>query len=352
MAKQSDFSGTRILITGHTGFSGIWLSMLLTALGAEVRGYSRDNSAFSTLFPTKLIEDSWGFCYGDIADTSTLRSQLKEFKPNLVFHLAAQSLVSYGYENPLETFSSNTFGTASVLDACLGIEELLGVVVITTDKVYKEGPELKTETSPLEGRDPYSSSKVAAEHVVAGYRALFQESGVVISVARGGNIIGGGDWSRNRIVPDLIRAYLDKRPLSVRHPNASRPWQHVLDLVNAYVQIGHRIVFGQGQLVNTELNVGPDPAFEYSVLDLIEEFRLRGIGVDIQVDEPKVHEATKLQISSQRSQAILGWVPRLSFSSTVSLTAEWYRMVCVDGAQGYDSAKGQVMGFLLENGDQ
>ncbi len=352
MAKQSDFSGTRILITGHTGFSGVWLSLLLTALGAEVRGYSRDNSAFSTLFPAKQIEEGWVFRYGDVADTATLRAQLREFKPNIVFHLAAQSLVSYGYENPLETFASNTLGTASVLDACLGIEELLGVVVITTDKVYKEGPELKTESSPLEGRDPYSSSKVAAEHVVAGYRTLFKESGVVISVARGGNIIGGGDWSRNRIVPDLIRAYLDESTLSVRYPNASRPWQHVLDLVNAYVQIGHRIVSGQGQLVNTEFNVGPDPDFEYSVLDLIEEFRLKGIGVDIRVDEPRVHEASKLQISSQRSQALLGWNPRLSFSSTVGLTAEWYRMVCVDGAQAYESAKGQVMGFLLENGEQ
>jgi CDP-glucose 4,6-dehydratase len=137
----------------------------------------------------------------------------------------------------------------------------------------------------------------------------------------------------------------------VRYPNSSRPWQHVLDLVNSYVQIGNRIVSGQGQLVNTEFNVGTDPKLEYSVVDLIETFRLKGIGVDIQLEEPKVHEATKLQISSLRSHALLGWSPNLNFSSTVGLTAEWYRLVCVDGANAYETANRQVMDFILGNGE-
>ena len=346
MNKAENLAGVRVLVTGHTGFSGVWLTTLLDQLGAEVRGYSRDDTSFSTLFPEGTIGKKWNSTFGDVLDLPRLSEELSSFRPDIVFHLAAQSLVKEGYARPLETFRTNALGTATVLEACLAQDGLMGVVVITTDKVYEEGAQVKTEGSNLLGRDPYSSSKVCAEHVVLGYRQHFKEAGVTLTVARGGNIIGGGDWAKNRIIPDLVRASLHSKPLLLRYPKASRPWQHVLDLVNCYASIGSEIVSGQGALVSTEFNVGPDPSQERTVWDLVEEFGSYGFIVETQFEEPGVHEADRLQISSQRSKDLLGWAPGLDFGASVQLTAEWYRLICMDSADAYETTRRQVMDFL------
>ena len=346
MKLENAYGGSRVLITGDTGFSGVWLSNLLSTLGAEVLGFSRDKTSFSTLFPTDEKLRNWGTYFGDIVDTKLLKEKIVGFKPDLVFHLAAQSLVSVGYQNPMETFRSNALGTASVLEACLGQPGLKGVIIITTDKVYKEGPETKTESSPLQGSDPYSSSKVCAEHVVLGYRKLFEDSGIVIAVARGGNIIGGGDWAKNRIVPDLIRAFLKSETLSLRYPNASRPWQHVLDLVNAYALLGEQMLIGMGGGVDSEFNVGPRTGQEFSVLDLVYEFRVCGVPVEIAIQPSALHEAERLQISSMKSETVLNWSPKLDFSSAVQLTSEWYRLVSLGGANAFEVTKGQIAKFI------
>ena len=345
----SAFAGTRVLITGDTGFSGVWLSTLLSTLGAEVLGFSRDETSYSTLFPIDK-GGNWDTCFGDIVDTQLVREQIRGFKPDLVFHLAAQSLVSIGYVNPLETYRTNSMGTASVLDACLGQPDLKGIIVITTDKVYKEGPELNTETSLLQGNDPYSSSKVCAEHIVLGFRKLFEDSGIAIAVARGGNVIGGGDWAKTRIVPDLVRSFLNSEPLYLRFPNSSRPWQHVLDLVNAYALLGEKILKGQGWEVDSEFNVGPRSGREYSVLDLVNEFQASGMPVEISIQSSKFHEADKLQISSLKSETTLNWSPKLDFSSAVHLTSEWYEVVSQRGEDAFEVTKSQVKDFLsMEN---
>lgn len=346
MVRLGELSGTRVFVTGHTGFCGVWLASMLTALGAEVRGYSRDDTSFSTLFPAQTILRHWNSEFGNIIHTPNLRRSLLEFQPDIVFHLAAQSRVYDGYRNPLESFSTNALGTASVLQASLDVEAIRGVVVVTTDKVYEESPSIKTEDSPLKGSDPYSSSKVAAEHIVLGYRTLFKAAGKAIGVMRGGNVIGGGDWGRDRIVPDLIRASLGSKPLSLRNPSATRPWQHVLDLVHAYTLVGRFMLGEKQELSDSEFNVGPDSNHEFSVMDLVKGFESNGIKVNINSVSPKYKEAERLRICSAKSGEVLGWWPCFDFNESVALTSIWYKAVCFENKDPYEVSRIQVEDFL------
>lgn len=348
MFKTRNYAGARVFVTGDTGFSGVWLSTLLSEMQAEVLGYSRDDTNFSTLFPPGEGGKIWQTFIGDVNDSHHLKAQMLAFKPDLVFHLAAQSLVSEGYKNPLETFKSNSLGTASVLDACLSQKNLKGVIIITTDKVYKEGPGLNAEDAPLEGKDPYSSSKVCAEHVVLGYRQIFQSAGIFLTVVRGGNIIGGGDWAKTRIVPDLMRAFLSAQPLQLRYPGASRPWQHVLELVGAYAFFGDFILGNRGALVNSEYNIGPRVEREYSVMDVVKEFDSNGLSVKTEIVPAVSYESNRLRISSLKAQSVLAWSPKLDFSKSVQLTADWYKSVCLEGRNSFAVSKEQVSQFISD----
>jgi CDP-glucose 4,6-dehydratase len=200
-----NYSGARVLITGNTGFCGVWLSSLLHILGAKVYGFSRDSSNFSTLFGPEEIEQKWPTVKGRVEDKIHFQNSVASIAPDLIFHLAAQSLVGRGYKSPFETFESNFNGTLSVLESSLTAPSLKGLVVITTDKVYADSSKLNTENSTLGGIDPYSCSKVAAEYAVTAYRPIFSNKNISLAVVRGGNVIGGGDWSEDRLVPDIVK---------------------------------------------------------------------------------------------------------------------------------------------------
>jgi CDP-glucose 4,6-dehydratase len=346
MDIYSGLKGLRVLVTGDTGFSGVWLCHILQMQGAEVKGYSRDDFDFSTLFRDKDFQDSWERKTGLVEDLNSLSKVIGDFKPELIFHLAAQSLVGRGFSHPMETFSSNVMGTASVLKASLSSSELRGVVIVTTDKVYKESSKALKEDSLLGGKDPYACSKVAAEEVVKGFRPFYEKRQISLSVARGGNIIGGGDWSENRIVPDLVKAKLQNQEISLRYPASTRPWQHVLDLVYSYSVIGSAMIKECSARTNSIYNVGPSEFDVYSVLDLVEEFELHGFQVEKKFVDPALIESATLTINSDLIGEQLGWSPRLKFTDAVRLTADWYQNVTEEKVGGHTMTRKQTDEFL------
>ena len=346
MGGRIDFAGKRILITGHSGFSGTWLSHMLRILNAEILGFSRDDSEFSTAFPANGIADALPTSFGNILNGEDFSSQVESFQPHIVIHLAAQSLVKEGYKSPVDTFATNTVGTAQVLDSSLLSKCLNGVIVITTDKVYAENSEVKFETSPLGGSDPYSCSKVGAEEVVKAFRKKYARQGVSLSVVRGGNIIGGGDWSNDRLVPDIVRAHLNGENLVLRFPEATRPWQHVLDLVYAYSIVAWAMLTNPGPATNTEYNVGPDGESSLSVLDLVGMFSRNGFHVAYAVIPGEEHESRFLEINSSKILRELGWSPKISAETAVALTTEWYKMVLGKKADPHELTRQQIMEYL------
>lgn len=323
--KLMDFRGVRVLITGNTGFCGLWLSALLEQLGAEVTGFSRDQSDFSTMFKPRDISLKWPTEAGCIEDAERFHAVISEKKPDLIFHLAAQSLVQRGYAFPRETFQANAIGTLNVMESALTLPHLKGVVVVTTDKVYASSDQPNFEDSPLGGIDPYSCSKVSAEQIVKSFRYLFNQQKVPLTVVRGGNVIGGGDWSENRLVPDIVRASLSGQALLLRYPGALRPWQHVLDLVYAYAVIGNRMLDGFSDVTNTEYNVGPNQEESVSVRDVVDLFAKCGFVVPVKIVPPANYESAQLLINSEKIREALGWRAEYTGFTAVEQTAIWYR---------------------------
>ena len=313
---------------------------------ASVLGYSRDDSQFSTLFNRNGISSVFPTAFGNVEDGNAITRQIDVFQPHLVIHLAAQSLVKYGHTNPVETFATNAVGTAQVLESSLISRDLLGVLVVTTDKVYAESSEVRLETSTLGGSDPYSCSKVAAEEAVKAFRDRYDRLGIPLAVVRGGNIIGGGDWSRNRLVPDLVRAYANSERLSLRFPNSTRPWQHVLDLVYAYSLIAHNMISNPGPATNTEYNVGPAQGSSSSVLELVQMFAENGLPVEISIQPGVQHEAKTLAIDSTKIFNSLGWRPRINLTDSVGLSSKWYKLVIENKLDPHELTSWQVWEYL------
>lgn len=329
------YRGKRVLLTGHTGFVGSWMMRWLELLGAEVTGLalppelerpSHARSLGLDVRPSSIL--------GDVRSPETVRHAFGTTDPEIVFHLAAQALVRRSYREPLETFATNVMGSAMVLDASRSAKNLRGVIVVTTDKVYENQEWVwgYRESDPLGGHDPYAASKAAAEIVTASYRRSFFAEGRAIATVRGGNVIGGGDWAEDRIVPDLVAALLESRELELRNPSAIRPWQHVLDLVNAYLLIGAEILDGR-QHAATAWNVGPDAEAEIDVQDLVNRFSQAWSGHPLQtrIRSSQLHEMTLLKLDSSLLRARLGWRPILDIQSTIGWTAEWYKSVNVSG---------------------
>ena len=346
MRKSLAFKGARIMVTGHSGFSGTWLCHLLEAQGAEVLGFSRDSSSFSTIYPDEELTERFPAIFGSIEDAEALTQAVMKFQPEIVIHLAAQSLVLEGYSDPVGTFKTNALGTAQVLQSSLTSHALKGVLIVTTDKVYVEGPEVKIESSPLGGGDPYSCSKVAAEEVVRAYRSIYRAAQVSLSVVRGGNIIGGGDWSQNRLVPDLIRATLNESDLILRHPDSIRPWQHVLDLVFAYSLLAWNMLENPGPITNSEYNVGPNPEANVSVQELLSLFAENDWPMSFKIQTGTNHEAGILLINSSKIKQATGWEPRLNTPRAVQLTAQWYLAVVRDKLSAHEETRRQILEYL------
>jgi CDP-glucose 4,6-dehydratase len=331
---QQIFKGKRVFVTGHTGFKGAWLIQILQWLGADVKGYAlapeKDNDLYNQIEGDKLCFES---IFADIRNVDNLRGELIRFQPHFVFHLAAQALVRRSYDKPLETFMVNAQCTAHVLDALRFLKQPCVAVMITTDKVY-ENPERGLpfkEDDKLGGYDPYSASKAAAEIIIESYsRSFFNPNQYnnhlkSIAAARAGNVIGGGDYSDDRIIPDIIRALEFGETVGLRNPNSVRPWQHVLEPLGAYLLLAAKM--SEDPIAySTAFNFGPGPNDMLTVEALTQIFLqtfVNGNYKDISASEA-LHEAKLLLLDSSKAQHMLGWVPKLNAATAIRWTAEWY----------------------------
>lgn len=326
--------GRRVFLTGHTGFKGGWLALWLAKLGAQVRGYSLDPATEPNLFTVANIAGVVDDVRGDILDRPRLEKSLQDFAPEVVFHLAAQPLVRRSYADPLGTYATNVLGTAHVLEAIRKIKSVRAVVCVTTDKCYENQEWIwpYRETDPLGGHDPYSSSKACAEIVSAAYRSSFfsvdrpEEHRVALATARAGNVIGGGDWSEDRLIPDLIRGFQAGQPVLIRRPNAIRPWQHVLEPIHGYILLAERLLAGEEQFA-TAFNFGPSDEGAWPVEMIADHMAAAWVegATWICGADPGVHEAGMLRLDASKAQAELGWQPRLNIKSALDWTVNWYR---------------------------
>ena len=328
--RFNSLKGKRVFVTGHTGFTGSWACIWLNQLGCEVFGYSLEPETTPNLFAEAEVAKLVNGKIADIRNYENLREAIVKFQPDLVLHLAAQPLVRKSYRIPRETFEVNAQGTANVLEAIRGVDSIKGVLCITTDKVYKnfETDRQYVETDELEGQDPYSASKAAAELIIASYRSSFGTAGTafpVIAVARGGNIVGGGDWSEDRLIPDFVRAYDSNKELQIRFPSSTRPWQHVLSLVDGYLTILAGMLAPEATKFDRAFNLGPIEAESYSVASVLELMSKHLSGVAIKEDKSELHEAGKLGLNSDLAVKTFGWNPSWNTTEVIEKTASWYK---------------------------
>ncbi|MGI4756715.1 MAG: CDP-glucose 4,6-dehydratase [Janthinobacterium lividum] len=337
----SFWNGKRVFLTGHTGFKGGWLALWLAKLGAEVRGYALDPCTTPNLFDVARIGSVIDDPRGDIRDGERLRASIQEFRPEIVFHLAAQPLVRYSYEDPVGTYATNVLGTVNLLESVRHTPGVRAVVSVTTDKCYenKEWIWPYRETDPLGGYDPYSSSKACAEIVSAAYRQSFfpvaelgKKHTVAVATARAGNVIGGGDWSTDRLIPDLVRGFLSGAPVLIRNPHAIRPWQHVLEPLHGYMRLAEQLFTGDAKYA-TAYNFGPLQS-DARPVQWIADHMARAWSSDASwvLDEaPSPHEANYLKLDASRAQADLGWVPLLRLETALDLLVQWYQQWQAEG---------------------
>jgi CDP-glucose 4,6-dehydratase len=326
--------GRRVFVTGHTGFKGGWLALWLAKLGAQVRGYALDPSTDPNLFSVANVGSAIEDVRGDLLDRPRLETSMQEFAPEVMFHLAAQPLVRRSYADPLGTYATNVLGTAHVLEAVRKTSSVHAVVCVTTDKCYEnlESDRPYRETDPLGGHDPYSSSKACAEMVSAAYRTSFfsadrpGERRVALATARAGNVIGGGDWSEDRLIPDLIRGFQAGAPVRIRRPNAIRPWQHVLEPALGYLTLAERLLAGDPRTAGP-FNFGPNPGEAWPVSRIADHVTAAwGPGAAwVRDADPGVHEAGLLRLDSSKAAATLGWKPRFTIETALRWTIDWYR---------------------------
>jgi CDP-glucose 4,6-dehydratase len=324
----------KVLITGHTGFKGSWLSLWLQSLGANVLGYALPPPTKPSLFEIAHVADGMTSIIGDVRDLEQLIAVISGRCPEIIIHMAAQPLVSYSYENPIETYSTNVMGTVNVLEAVRQSESARVVVCITSDKCYenREWPWGYRENEPMGGHDPYSSSKGCAELVISAYRNSYfpveeyQHHRVALASARAGNVIGGGDWAQDRLVPDIMKAILANRTVMIRHPNATRPWQHVLEPLNGYLCLAEGL-WVRGPEFAQGWNLGPNDDDARSVSWVAERLTsLWGENARWEVDSAQhPHEATYLKLDCSKAKSLLGWSPKLHLSTTLEWIVEWYR---------------------------
>ncbi|WP_263764519.1 CDP-glucose 4,6-dehydratase [Lentibacter sp. XHP0401] len=345
---NSFWSGKSVLVTGHTGFKGSWLSFWLNQLGANVAGMALAPDTKPALFDQLGIEALADHMIGDIRDANLVARRVAEVQPNVIFHLAAQPLVIESYKTPLETWQTNVMGSAHVMQAVRQLTGRCAVVMVTTDKVYEnlENGKAYNECDPLGGHDPYSASKAAMEIAVSSWRRSFLAgTDIRMASARAGNVIGGGDWATNRIVPDIVRALKLEQPIAVRNPNAVRPWQHVLEPLAGYLVLAERLWSSEDKAYQSAFNFGPDPKDARPVVDLVTEAlrHWRGSWAKIP-SKDAVHEAGFLSLDSAKSEAHLGIKPRWSFEQTIEKTINWYRAVA-DGESAKDVTLAQISEF-------
>lgn len=317
-----------VLITGHTGFKGGWLTLWLQQMGARVHGYALAPNTTPNLFTEANVVDTLsGHMIADIRDAEALNTAMANVQPEIVLHLAAQPLVRYSYEEPVETFSTNVMGTVNLFEAIRKVNSVRAVVNVTTDKCYenREWVWPYREEEAMGGHDPYSSSKACSEIVTAAYRRSFlAEQGVAVASARAGNVIGGGDWSEDRLVPDFLKAMDAKQPLLIRSPNAIRPWQHVLEPLSGYITLAENLYLQPGEYAEA-WNFGPADDDAQTVQWIVEQLVATTPGAAWRVDGmPQLHEANYLKLDSSKARSKLDWKPQWNLSVALEKTVEWH----------------------------
>ena len=348
MVMHRDFwKGKRVLLTGYTGFKGSWLAIWLHELGARVTGISLPPVASPNLFSLARVETLIDSRYADIREAGQLAAFARNASPDIVFHLAAQPLVLTGYRQPLETFATNIMGTIHLLDALRRIDSVKAGIIVTTDKVYhnREWPYPYREDDALGGHDPYSASKAAAEIVTASYRdAFLAEQGVGIATARAGNVIGGGDWSENRLIPDAIRAWESGKPLKIRRPQSIRPWQHVLEPLSGYLILAEKL-WERPDLAGA-YNFGPETDSAATVREVIE-LAMKGCNQAVvewgDCDEG-LHEAGLLALETSKTRTVLGIRPKWPLPEAIGRTMNWHKRLS-QGADAQELCLAEIADF-------
>jgi CDP-glucose 4,6-dehydratase len=328
MNKQF-WRGRRVLVTGHTGFKGSWLCLWLSSLGAEVHGYALPPPTDPSLFAVARVDQLLAISEtADVRDGGALAATVRRVRPEVIFHLAGQPLVRYSYREPVETYAVNVMGTVHLLEAVRRSDCVRAVVSVTTDKCYenREWPWGYRESESLGGHDPYSSSKACSELVTAAYRSSFlAASGVALASARAGNVIGGGDWATDRLLPDSLRSLDNGEVLTIRSPGAIRPWQHVLEPLSGYLALAEALVVSGGQAAEA-WNFGPVDDDALPVGRILDLFSARVPEFRWQCDaSPQPHEANYLKLDSSKARTRLGWAPRWRLDKALDMTVDWYR---------------------------
>ncbi|TXH31576.1 MAG: CDP-glucose 4,6-dehydratase [Burkholderiaceae bacterium] len=343
--------GKRVFLTGHTGFKGGWISLWLQSMGAEVHGLALMPPPTPALFDEARVASGMHSTIGDIRDLATVVSAMQDCQPEIVIHMAAQPLVRYSYVAPVETYATNVMGTVHVLEAARQVASVRAIVNVTTDKCYenKEWVWGYRESEPMGGYDPYSNSKGCSELVTSAYRqSFFQQGRVALASARAGNVIGGGDWASDRLVPDILRAFVAQQPVVIRNPHATRPWQHVLEPLSGYLTLAERL-YQDGQALAEGWNFGPRDEDARPVQWIVEDMVRRwGRGADWQLDPGEhPHEAHYLKLDISKAAAGLGWQPRWNLPTALQHIVDWHqvwldqgdvRAMCLQQIQQYNDS--------------
>jgi CDP-glucose 4,6-dehydratase len=333
------------LITGHTGFKGSWLAYWLNQMGAKVIGFSLEPELSINHFD--LLDKSYTSIIGDIRDYSQVYKVFETYKPNIVFHLAAQALVRYSYDNPIETFDTNVIGTVNVFEASRHCDSVKAIINITSDKCYdnKEWIWGYRENDPMGGHDPYSASKGCAELVTASYqKSFFNQNSKLLASGRAGNVIGGGDWAEDRLIPDIVRAASKGISVKIRNPLATRPWQHVLEPLSGYLMLGRKLLDGDIKYANG-WNFGPDLENNVSVKTIITKVESvwSQVSYDISEDKNNHHEANLLMLDCSKANKLLKWTPVWDLNETISKTINWYKSFYEDN---YIQTQNDLISFI------
>jgi CDP-glucose 4,6-dehydratase len=325
--NRTFWKGKRVFLTGHTGFKGSWLSLWLEDMGAVVKGFSLEPYTQPNLFEVAKISSGIESEIGDIRDYEKLKSSIESFSPNVILHLAAQPLVRDSYEDPLGTYETNVMGTANLLQVSRELPDLKSIVIVTTDKCYenREWEWGYRENEAMGGYDPYSSSKGCAELVTSAFRrSFFQSTDVAIATARAGNVIGGGDWSRDRLIPDVLRSYNQGEQVIIRNPKATRPWQHVIEPLSGYLILAEEL-YNRGSAFAEPFNFGPKDEDCQSVESILNTININwkdcpGWKLD---DEANPHEARFLKLDISKAKDKLNWTPKWNLESTIKRIVDW-----------------------------
>lgn len=358
MSFENIYKGKKVLITGHTGFKGSWMAIWLKDLGAEVYGYALAPQSEMDNFEICKLADHIHHSEGDVRDGQKLKNYFQHVQPDFAFHLAAQPLVLLSYKDPVGTFETNMMGTVNFWEAVRATASVKAAVNVTTDKCYdnREWVWGYRENDPMGGKDPYSASKGCSELITNSYlESYFKSEGTAnIASARAGNVIGGGDWALDRIIPDYFRAYKKGEKLEIRNPHATRPWQHVLEPLSGYLDLGAQLYL-QGKDFSGGWNFGPEDMSNYSVQELIDEILVsdRAGGYIIPENSIKPHEAILLKLDISKAATFLKWKPVLSFKETVAFTLKGYQDDLNDQSNLYQARLSQIKDYslLAENKD-